>query len=339
MRKVLAVIAFAGLLTSCSSSGSDGAASTSDSVAESSAPTSTSPEVGTATTAPGELTASTPPPLTPVSLPADCPEPTATTVPPVLPDPVTKPEIELPDPLPSELEIIDLVEGTGPAAEAGDQVAVYYVGVRSNDGVEFDSNFGSGTPFGVTLGGGGVIEGWQQGLVGVQAGTRRQLNIPPALGYGQQDKGEAIPPNTPLTFIVDVVAIRPGPPAVDPADEPTFEFPIVTMPVEFTTDTLVEGDRCDIAQIGSTIFVSLKLVRGDTGEVIDDTWLGGSSVPLALDESTVWGLAQGIAGMGLGEQRLITIPPDSGLGAEGNQANGLNPDTVVLAYVEFVGRP
>lgn len=348
MRKLFAVIAVAGLMSSCSSAGSEtsGSASTASTGTTASSGTTAGSDVDSgsttpattgldsaATSTPGTPPVASQPPLVPATVPADCPEPTPTTAATVLADPVDKPEIELPDPLPTELETIDLVDGEGPAAKNGDQVQVYYIGVRSNDGVEFDSNFGSGTPFPLQLGAGGVIPGWEQGLVGVKAGTRRQLNIPPALAYGDQAQGEQIPPNTPLTFIVDVVSVQPGP---APTEPPDYTFPTVAAGAEFATETLVEGDPCDIAQIGTTVLVNIQLVRGDTGEVLDDTWEKGAPVPLGLDETTIWGLAQGLAGLGLGGRRLITIPPDLGIGAEGNQANGLDPDTVLLAYVEFV---
>ena len=81
--------------------------------------------------------------------------------------------------------ITDLIEGTGEPAKAGDTVSVYYVGVRSEDGTEFDNNFDGGQPYPVTLGTGSVIPGWEQGLLGVKAGGRRQLDIPAELAYGE----------------------------------------------------------------------------------------------------------------------------------------------------------
>ena len=105
--------------------------------------------------------------------------------------PTTKPTVKIPATLPTELVITDLEEGTGPAAKAGDDVSVFYVGVRSVDGTEFDSNFDS-QPFPVTLGAGGVIQGWDQGLVGVKAGGLRQLDIPADLAYGDRPQGDII---------------------------------------------------------------------------------------------------------------------------------------------------
>ena len=101
--------------------------------------------------------------------------------PPTNPD---KPDVEVPDDIPTELVVTVLAEGTGPMAESGDTVIVDYVGVRTRDGVEFDNSYDRFEPFSVALGQGGVIPGWDQGLVGAQTGARIRLDIPSDLAYG-----------------------------------------------------------------------------------------------------------------------------------------------------------
>jgi cyclophilin family peptidyl-prolyl cis-trans isomerase/FKBP-type peptidyl-prolyl cis-trans isomerase len=129
-----------------------------------------------------------------------------------------KPAVELPTELPTELVVTDLVEGTGDPAEDGDTVTVNYVGVRSEDGTEFDNSYDRGEPFSVTLGAGMVIPGWEEGLVGVKAGGRRQLDIPADLAYGDGGAGGIIQPGDALSFVVDVVSIEfaPPPPTLAP---------------------------------------------------------------------------------------------------------------------------
>ena len=107
-----------------------------------------------------------------------------------------------------------LIEGQGEAAVAGDQLSVNYVGVTP-DGNVFDSSFQEGrTPISVALGQGGVIAGWDQGLVGAKIGQRLRLVIGAENAYGAQgNSGAGIPPNSPLAFVVDIVDITPGPPA------------------------------------------------------------------------------------------------------------------------------
>ena len=121
-----------------------------------------------------------------------------------------KPEVEVPAELPTELQVTTLVEGEGPAAAVGDTVTVHYVGVLSEDGTEFDNSYDRGAPFPVVLGAGGVIQGWEEGLVGVQAGERRQLDIPADLAYGDTGSGAIIQPGDALTFVIDVLAVTPG---------------------------------------------------------------------------------------------------------------------------------
>jgi len=272
------------------------------------------------------------------TIPADCPTPDSTT------DTVSeasfpegKPTVELPAELPTELVITDLIEGTGPAAALGDTVLVRYVGVRSKDGVEFDSNFDSGSTFPVTLGSGTVIQGWEEGLIGIKAGGRRQLDIPSELAYGDTDRSEVITAGTDLTFIVDAVAIKPGPPQADPADEPTLDNPTASgaTKVEFTD--VVAGDRCDIALRGATAFLQVILYNGDNGDVLQSTWAdGGVAIEIALDDSTIQGLVDGVIGMGVGGRRRVVIPPDLGFGTDGNLSRGLTATTDLVLLVDLV---
>jgi peptidylprolyl isomerase len=122
-----------------------------------------------------------------------------------------KPTVEIPAEIPTELAVTELSAGSGPEATMGDTVSVFYVGVRSEDGTEFDTNYGGGRPFPVTLGLGSVIAGWEEGLLGVQEGGQYQLDIPAELAYGEQGAGEIIEPGDALTFVVDVVSVEPGP--------------------------------------------------------------------------------------------------------------------------------
>ena len=113
--------------------------------------------------------------------------------------PTEKPEI-------TELVVEDLVEGTGVEAQNGDLLSVYYTLWLYGDETEIQSNVGS-TPFEFTLGAGGVIKGWDQGLVGMKEGGTRQLIIPPDLAYGSIGQGD-IPPNATLKFKVKLLAVE-----------------------------------------------------------------------------------------------------------------------------------
>jgi peptidylprolyl isomerase len=119
-----------------------------------------------------------------------------------------KPEVEVPDaPPPCNLVIGDIVRGKGPEAKAGQHLTMKYVGVLYSNGKQFDASWDNGQDFDFDLGAGSVIAGWDQGLVGMHVGGRRELVIPPELGYGDQGAGADIPPGATLIFVVDLVKI------------------------------------------------------------------------------------------------------------------------------------
>lgn len=118
-----------------------------------------------------------------------------------------KPEVDFPggEP-PADLEITDIWEGDGKEATAGDTVEVHYVGVSYSTGEEFDASWNRGEPLRFRLGAGQVIAGWDQGVQGMKVGGRRQLIIPPGLGYGNRGAGNVIRPGETLIFVCDLVS-------------------------------------------------------------------------------------------------------------------------------------
>jgi FKBP-type peptidyl-prolyl cis-trans isomerase len=96
--------------------------------------------------------------------------------------------------------------GEGDVAESGHQVSVHYRGCLE-DGTQFDASYDRNQPFDFKLGQGQVIRGWDIGVAGMQVGGKRQLVIPPHLGYGAAGAGGVIPPNATLIFDVELLAI------------------------------------------------------------------------------------------------------------------------------------
>ncbi len=108
----------------------------------------------------------------------------------------------------SGLQFEDTVIGQGAAAQVGRNVTVHYTGWLFADGVQgrkFDSSRDRGEPFLFPLGGGMVIEGWDEGVQGMKVGGHRTLVVPPGLGYGAHGAGGVIPPNATLKFDVELL--------------------------------------------------------------------------------------------------------------------------------------
>lgn len=109
------------------------------------------------------------------------------------------------------MEIIDHVVGDGAEAEPGRTVEVHYTGwlyVDGSRGSQFDSSVGR-RPFSFPLGGGRVIRGWDEGVVGMKVGGRRELIIPSDMGYGASGFPPVIPPDSTLNFEVELLRVLP----------------------------------------------------------------------------------------------------------------------------------
>ncbi|MDT9688856.1 FKBP-type peptidyl-prolyl cis-trans isomerase [Streptomyces sp. P9(2023)] len=119
-----------------------------------------------------------------------------------------KPEIDLPEgEAPTELTIRDLVVGDGLEAKPGRVVQVHYVGVTFESGKEFDTSWDRGQTFKFAVGGGKVIKGWDRGVRGMKVGGRREIIVPPRLGYGNQSPSPLIPAGSTLVFVVDLLSV------------------------------------------------------------------------------------------------------------------------------------
>jgi peptidylprolyl isomerase len=244
-----------------------------------------------------------------------------------------KPEVEVPAEIPTELQVTVIEEGTGPEAVAGDTVIVDYVGVRTRDGVEFDNSYDRFEPFPVVLGQGGVIAGWDQGLVGVQTGTRVRLDIPSDLAYGAEARGDIIGENEALTFLIDVRAVIPP---ADPADAPTeMGVPESEGATETTYVDLVEGEGTELLA-GQTGIINYVLFRGDNGVLLESSW-EADPVPVPTAEGNFPGFVNGLPGMKVGGRRAIVVPPADAFGPDGNPQLGLPAGTDMVIVVDLLG--
>jgi peptidylprolyl isomerase len=108
---------------------------------------------------------------------------------------------------PTGLKYFDLKAGSGVVPKKGQRVKVHYTGWLT-DGKKFDSSVDRGEPFVFNVGNGQVIKGWDEGVGTMKVGGKRQLHIPPDLGYGARGAGGVIPPNATLIFDVELIAVE-----------------------------------------------------------------------------------------------------------------------------------
>lgn len=107
----------------------------------------------------------------------------------------------------SGLQYVEIVEGTGASPQPGKIAVVHYTGTLT-DGTKFDSSVDRGQPFEFPIGVGRVIKGWDEGVMSMKIGGKRQLIIPPQLGYGARGAGGVIPPNATLIFEVELIDVK-----------------------------------------------------------------------------------------------------------------------------------
>ena len=242
-----------------------------------------------------------------------------------------KPEVQIPDEIPTELVVTVLTPGTGPEAVEGDTVVVHYVGVRSEDGAEFDNSYDRGSPFDVTLGAGGVIAGWDQGLIGAQQGAQIQLDIPADLAYGDSPPSDPIQAGDALTFVIDVVAVLP---VTDPADAPEITVEGGDNIDAVAVEELVEGTGDPITE-GRTAAMHIVAFRADTGEQLISSWESGSlEMVQYIGDATIPGLFEGMEGVQVGARRQITIPFADAFGDMGQESIGLPAATDLVLVID-----
>jgi peptidylprolyl isomerase len=110
------------------------------------------------------------------------------------------------------LQYRDIKEGTGESPQRGQECSVHYTGWLWQDGkkgTKFDSSVDRGRPFSFPVGAGQVIKGWDEGVMSMKVGGKRELLIPPDLAYGSRGAGGVIPPNATLLFEVELLKINP----------------------------------------------------------------------------------------------------------------------------------
>ena len=235
---------------------------------------------------------------------------------------------------PTELLIEDLVVGSGSPVGVGDFLIMDYVGVSYSTGLQFDASWDRGSPFPFELGAGRVIQGWDQGIVGMSVGGRRSLTIPPELAYGENGSGSgSIGPNETLVFVVDLIASVPAN-LEKPSEELTSEST-----TELETNDISEGSGA-IVQPGNVVYIHYVGVSASTGEQFDSSWDRGRSEFIGYISGTgnvIQGLDEGLLGMQVGGRRTVVIPPDLAYGENGAGDGLIAPNETLIFTVDLLG--
>ena len=225
------------------------------------------------------------------------------------------------------LSFEDTIKGTGPAVKAGDTIRVHYT-ARLTDGTEFDSSVKRDRPFEFPLGRGRVIKGLDLGVVGMQAGGKRTLIIPPEHGYGARAAGK-IPPDSTLVFdieLIEIISLLP-----DAQGDDTYKGTAVR---NFKTDgnvavTVYKEGEGRAAQPGDIVEVHYTGTLASDGSRFDSSIKRGLPFKFTVGKGRVIkGLDEAIIGMRTGELRRIEIPAVMAYGERARPKIPANSDLV-----------
>ncbi len=235
----------------------------------------------------------------------------------------------------SDLAVKTVIAGTGPVVAKGDYLQVNYLGQIWDTGKVFDNSYDRHAPFTTQIGAGAVIPGWDKGLVGKTAGSRVELAIPPAAGYGSQGQPQAgIKGTDTLVFVVDLVQTF-GPtssakgktvPQTDASlpkigtntdgKDVSITVPKGKAPTKLVSEYVIEGDG-PVVKASNTLLLQYKGVLWDGGKEFDATYTRKqlASFPLA---QLIKGWQQGLAGKKVGSRVMLVVPAALGYGAAGS---------------------
>ncbi|GIW73889.1 MAG: hypothetical protein KatS3mg103_0411 [Phycisphaerales bacterium] len=248
-------------------------------------------------------------------------------------DPADAPAADQPEPL-DELVITDLQPGQGETVKPGATVTIHYTGTFRRDGKAFDSSHDRGEPAQFPLS--GVIPGFREGLLGMQVGGKRRIEIPWSQAYGEQGRPPVIPPKSDLVFEVELLDVQNAPPPKKPQLATEFAGPPIELGDGLVIREIKLGQSDQAVKPGATVVVHYTGVLADTGEQFDSSRDRGQPARFKLDPgSLIEGFVQGLIGMRAGGIRRLEIPAELAYGKQGSPPT-IPPDADLVFEVELL---
>jgi peptidylprolyl isomerase len=252
-----------------------------------------------------------------------------------------------------DLAVKTVVAGSGPAVAGGDYVQVNYLGQIWKSGKVFDSSFSRG-PFTTVIGQGQVIPGWDEGLLGRKTGSRLEMAIPPALGYGNSGNAQAgISGTDTLVFVIDVLnrfngsssatgkPVRQNDPDLPKVGTNTDgKRPEVTLPkgakppTKLVANYVLEGSGPAVKS-GDTVLAQYQGLLWTGGKPFDSSYSHGELAPLQLDQ-LIPGWKQGLVGKKAGSRVLLVTPPSLGYGKTPPSGSGIPANATLVFTLDIL---
>lgn len=238
-------------------------------------------------------------------------------------------------PPPEFLAEVDLSEGIGRPREGG-AMTVQYVGYDYETGKKLVSSWDEGKPLTFTRGKGEVIQGWEEALVGMEGGDRREVVVPPDLAKGSKPPG--IPPGKTVVFVVEPVPLKSGWKPLTAKSmgktKPKVEVPKESPPKTLVRKKDLEEGKGPTAEWGEEVTVDYVGVLYKNGRQFESSWDHGESLTYQLGSSTaIPGWEQGLAGMKVGGRRELIMPSVLGYGPQG--AASIPPNSPLVYVIDL----
>ncbi|WP_320775257.1 FKBP-type peptidyl-prolyl cis-trans isomerase [Streptomyces sp. CRN 30] len=257
---------------------------------------------------------------------------------------------------PSEdLAVKTVIAGNGRTVAENDYVQAHYLGQVWATAKVFDNSYDRGAPLVMQLAQGGIIDGWRYGLAGKKAGSRVEIAVPPALGYGSGGNPQAgIEGTDTLVFVIDIENTFNAKSSAEGEEvaqddtalpkvgtntdgkAPSIEVPKADPPKKLVANYVLEGDGAEVAAT-DTVLVQYKGVVWETGKEFDSTYSREAISSFGLQQ-VVKGWSQGMAGKKVGSRIVIVIPPELGYGDNPPSGSGIEKDSTMVFTVDILAK-